>query len=104
MTIDAWIQHPTPRFLQQKMLAPLRRWMGDEIPSGEVPLGATIAALDAGGVAVGMLSAWHGPVVALISNDQVAAWVTAYPTRLAGIVAVDLRSPVRAVRELRRCV
>lgn len=104
MTVDVWMQHPTPRFLGQDWLASLRRWLGDAVPAGEVPLEVTIAAMDAGGVDVGLLSAWHGPGGALISNDEVAAWVAAAPSRFAGLASVDLRRPTAGVEELRRCV
>ena len=60
--------------------------------------------MDAGGVDFGLVSAWHAPEGPLIGNDAVAGFVAAYPGRLAGLAAVDLRDPVRAVRELRRCV
>ena len=36
--------------------------------------------------------------------EQVAGWVAAAPDRLTGIASVDLRRPMEAVRELRRCV
>ena len=104
MAIDVWMQHPTQRFLQHEMFASLRRWTGQEIPDEEPPLDATIGAMDAGGVQFGLISAWHGPEGVLISNDEVAGFVAAHPDRLAGVAAVDLRDPVRAVRELRRCV
>jgi len=105
MTIDVWMQHPTLRFLRNDMLASLRRWVGEELPSEEIPIEATIAAMDAGGVEVGILSAWHGPREgALISNEEVAGWVAAHPGRLAGLAGVDLNRPMEAVRELRRCV
>ena len=32
--------------------------------------------------------------------DEVAGWVAQAPDRLAGLASVDLRDPVRAVREL----
>lgn len=102
--IDVWMQHPTPRFLRQDFLASLRRWVGAEIPDEELPIELTIAAMDAGGVDLGLLSAWHGPTGALVSNDEVAAWVAAHPDRFRGVASVDLRDPVGAVRELRRCV
>ena len=104
MIIDAWMQHPTSRFLAHEMFAPLRRWTGAQLPQDEIPLAATIAAMDAGGIDYGLLSAWHAPDGALISNDEVAAFVQQHPDRLGGLAAVDLRHPVRAVRELRRCV
>src|SRR5918994_7017120 len=104
MIVDAWIQHPTLRLLRHEMLAPLMRWSGREAPTEELPLSATIAAMDAGGIDFGLVSAWHGPDGTLIANDEVAGFVAQHPDRLGGIAAVDLRDPVRAVRELRRCV
>jgi predicted TIM-barrel fold metal-dependent hydrolase len=104
MTVDAWMQPPTARFLGHEMLASLRRWTGLEVPSEDPPIAATIAAMDAGGVDFGLLSAWHGPEGPLIANDFVAECVAAHPNRLAGLAAVDLRKPMEAVRELRRCV
>jgi hypothetical protein len=54
--------------------------------------------MDGAGVEFGLLSAWHAPEGALISNDEVAAWIADAPGR---------RQPTQAhgaVRELRRCV
>jgi predicted TIM-barrel fold metal-dependent hydrolase len=104
MAIDVWMQHPTRRFLEDDMFASLRRWTGGAIPDDEIPLNVTLAAMDAGGVELGLLSAWHGPAGEMIGNDEVADWVAARPDRLAGVAAVDLRRPMDAVRELRRCV
>jgi predicted TIM-barrel fold metal-dependent hydrolase len=104
VTIDVWMQHPTRRFLDHEMFDSLRRWTGQELPPEEPSISATIAAMDAGGVSLGLLSAWHGPGGPLIANDEVAGLVSAHPDRLAGLAAVDLRDPVGAVRELRRCV
>jgi uncharacterized protein len=104
MTVDAWMQHPTPRFLAHEMFASLRRWTHGALPEGELPLAATVAAMDEGRIDVGVMSAWHGPEGALISNDEVAAWVAEHPDRFVGLAAVDLRKPMAAVRELRRAV
>jgi uncharacterized protein len=104
MIVDAWMQHPTRAFLAHDMLEPLRRWTGLSVPDEEIPLATTLAAMDAGGVDVGLISAWHGPDGALIPNDTVAALVEQAPDRLAGVAAVDLRRPMDAVRELRRAV
>ena len=102
--IDAWIQHPSPRFLRDDMFSSLRRWMGaGSIPS-QIPVEFTLGALDAAEVDVGILSAWHGPQGAMISNEEVAELVAAHPTRFAGLAAVDIRKPMAAVAELRRCV
>jgi hypothetical protein len=48
--IDAWMQHPTARFRAQPMFDPLRRWLptANLAADGEVPLAATIKAMDAG--------------------------------------------------------
>ena len=104
MTVDVWMQHPTPRFLAHDMFDSLRRWTGQELPSEEVPISTTVEAMDQGGIAFGVLSAWHAPGGDLISNDEVAAWIAQHPDRFAGLAAVDLARPMEAVRELRRCV
>jgi uncharacterized protein len=104
MTLDVWMQHPTQRFLNQEAFESLRRWTRQQIPEDEIPIEATIAAMDAAEVSFGILSAWHGPQGPLISNDEVAGWVAAHPDRFAGLAAVDLAKPMDAVRELRRCV
>jgi uncharacterized protein len=102
--IDAWMQHPTLRFLQSEMFEPLRRWIDRPWPDEEPPIELTVAAMDDAGISFGLLSAWHGPQGFLISNDEVAAWVQGHPERFAGLAAVDLHQPMKAVKELRRCV
>jgi predicted TIM-barrel fold metal-dependent hydrolase len=102
--IDVWAQHPTLRFIQHEMFASLRRWTGADTLTEELPVGLTIAAMDAGGVDISLLSAWCGPEGALISNDEVAGFTAHAPDRLIGVASVDLRKPMAAVRELRRCV
>jgi uncharacterized protein len=104
MTIDVWMQHPTQRFLRQDAFESLRRWTGQQIPEDEIPIEATIEAMDAAEISFGILSAWHGPQGPLITNDEVAGWVAEHPDRFAGLAAVDLAKPMEAVRELRRCV
>ncbi|UXA06725.1 amidohydrolase family protein [Mycobacterium sp. SMC-2] len=105
MTVDVWMQHPTARFLRSDMLASLRRWTGDSIPDADVPIEASVAAMDAAGVRFGLLSAWRGPGGQdLISNDEVAEWLGLHPKRFGGLAAVDLDRPMEAVRELRRRV
>ncbi len=102
--IDAWIQHPTLRLSTDPMMASLRRWTRGAIPTEELPVAATLAALDAAGVAQALASAWVGPQGALISNDEVAAAVAASKGRLIGVGSVNIRQPMTAVREIRRCV
>lgn len=100
VTVDVWAQQPTERFMAQPWLDTLLRWTGQDrsLPTVE----HLLAAMDAGGVDVALLSAWHGPVGSLISNDEVAAVVAAHPDRFAGLATVDLTRPMEAVREIRR--
>ncbi len=48
--IDAWIQHPTLRMMHEPMFASLLRWTKGAAPTTELPVAATIAALDQAGV------------------------------------------------------
>jgi predicted TIM-barrel fold metal-dependent hydrolase len=102
--VDVWMQHPTPRFLALPYFDSLRRWLGPGRLEGQVPLAATLQAMDKGGVRVGFVSAWWGPQGPLIANDEVAAFVGEHPNRLIGIASVDLARPLAAVRELRRSI
>ena len=102
--VDVWMQHPTPELLRQPFFESLRRWGGLDDGASEIPLEATIGAMDDAGVRVGLMAAWWGPRGPLVENDAVAAWVRRYPGRLVGIASVDLHRPMVAVRELRRCV
>lgn len=102
--VDAWMQHPTPRLAAEPVFESLRRWVPHTRLSDDVPLEDTIAAMDAGGVRVGLVCAWWGPRGPLIDNDEVASFVRRYPDRLVGVASVDLTQPMAAVRELRRAV
>jgi uncharacterized protein len=103
--IDVWMQHPTLRFIGHDMFESARRWTGQEVPEEQPRIDVTVAAMDHAGVGFGLLSAWSAPNQSpLISNDEVAEWVSAHPTRFAGLAAVDLNRPMEAIRELRRCV
>ncbi|MBL7497588.1 amidohydrolase [Frankia sp. CNm7] len=102
--IDAWIQHPTPRHSDHEMFDSLRRWTGREPLTDPLPVAATVAALDAADVQIGLTTAWYGPQGPLISNDEVAEFVAQSDGRLRGVAGADLTRPVQAVRELRRAV
>jgi predicted TIM-barrel fold metal-dependent hydrolase len=102
--IDAWGQHPTLRMLGEDMLASLRRWTGESLPTTELPVAATLAAMDAAGVERMLISAWSAPYRTLISNDEVAAFCRQSGGRLVGVGSVDISKPMRAVAEIRRCV
>lgn len=104
MVIDAWAQHPTLRFSQDRLFDSLRRWTRDEIPEDEMPVAATIAMMDEAGVDKSLISAWVAPRNTMISNEEVAGFVSRFPDRLIGIGAVDISRPMEAVAEIRRCV
>jgi predicted TIM-barrel fold metal-dependent hydrolase len=101
--VDAWIQPPTPGFLQHPMFDSLRRWGALEMPSGS-PVEFALGALEAAGVSRALACAWWAPSGPLISNDEVAAFVSSRPDTLVGVASVDLTQPMAGVRELRRCV
>lgn len=102
MTIDVWMQHPTTRFITNPVFESLRRWV--QLPAEGLPIEATIAAMDAGGVEKALVSAWHGPGGPLIENREVYEWMWRYPDRLYGVASVDLATPMRALDELRTAV
>jgi uncharacterized protein len=105
VTIDVWMQHPTQKFLAYEVFESLRRWTGQKPLEAEIPIEASIASLDSAGIDFGLLSAWYAPGVgALISNEEVAGWVSQHPERFGAVAAVNVDKPMEAVRELRRCV
>ncbi len=101
--IDVWMQHPNLDFINHDMFASLRRWMGMDRVTEEIPVEFTLAAMDEGRVQKGLICGWWGPRGPLISNDEVAAVVRRFPGRFVGIGSVDLYKPMDGVRELRRC-
>jgi predicted TIM-barrel fold metal-dependent hydrolase len=104
MIIDAWSQHPTLRHAADPMFEPLRRWTKTPTPTQELPVSATIAAMDRAGVDRALISAWVAPRRVMISNDEVAGFVAQAPSRLVGVGSVDISRPMDAVREVRRCI
>ena len=86
------------------MFDSLRRWNRAAAPTEEIPVAATVRAMDAAGVAKALISAWVAPRRVMISNDEVAGFVGEYPDRLVGIGSVDIVRPMQAVAEVRRCV
>lgn len=102
--VDAWAQILTERMAKQPWLATLLRWTGQSGESVLPTVDTTLRAMDEAGVEVALLSAWCGPNGWLISNDEVQEHVAAAPDRLLGVASVDLRSPMAAVRDVRRWV
>ncbi|GAB11284.1 putative hydrolase [Gordonia araii NBRC 100433] len=107
--IDVWAQHPTRRFIEQPFLATLARWTGQDFAATEFPYELTASAMTDGGVSRALLSAWEGPQGSLVANDEVAEAIDGLagaerPGAYRGLASVDIRNPVAAVREIRRCV
>jgi uncharacterized protein len=63
-----------------------------------------VAMMDAAGIERLCMTTWARPGVSLMSNDRIAEFTRAYPTRFVGVATVDLEKPVQAVRELDRAV
>lgn len=104
MIIDAWGQHPTLRHSQDPIFDSLRRWTKTSAPTEQLPVSATIAAMDQAGIDKMLISAWVAPRNVMISNDEVAGFVSEAPDRLVGVGSVDISRPMDAVRDVRRCV
>jgi predicted TIM-barrel fold metal-dependent hydrolase len=102
--IDAWAQHPTLRHIRDPIFDSLRRWTKAAQLEGELPVATTLSAMDEGGVAKSLISAWVAPHKIMISNDEVAGFVAQAPGRLLGVGSVDLSKPMAAIREVRRCI
>jgi uncharacterized protein len=102
MIIDSWMQHFGENQLTHPMFASLRRWTRQSF--APVTPEMTIAAMDEGRVSMGLAAAWCGPEGWMISNDEVAALMQAYPNRILGVASANLLAPMEAVRELRRAV
>ncbi len=102
--IDVWMQHPTARFINNPIFESLRRWTGGKTVEETPPAQLSIDIMDQGRVNRGLLSAWYAPHGDMISNQEVKQWIDQYPDRFVGVAGVDLRKPVAAVNELRRCV
>lgn len=64
------MQHPTLRFLRHEMFESLRRWTGQDVPDEAPPIEVTIGAMDAAGVELGLICAWHAPDGPLISLSR----------------------------------
>jgi uncharacterized protein len=108
MIVDVWAQPPfaaRPARLPVPEAARVFERSGSaDLLTAEIGPGQLVALMDAAEVDVVLLSAWHRPGGWVLSNDDIAAFTTAYPGRFRGIASVNLADPVRAVGELRRAV
>ena len=70
----------------------------------ELPVAATVAAMDVAGVNKGLICSWQNAQEVLISNEEVASFIDQYPDRFIGIASVPMHKSVKAVKELRNWV
>ncbi len=90
--------------------------MGDwlrKVPPHYVSVDAKLAAMDASGIAITMLSTndpgpeWFGddgPAVARVIHDSLAGVIAKHPTRFRGLCTLPLQNEKAAAAELDRCV
>jgi predicted TIM-barrel fold metal-dependent hydrolase len=107
--VDAWAQPPSRGFARPEMARLLGRVLShrhldrpDALTNGDPS--SLVADLDAAGIEKALLTAWCAPFGWVVTNDEVAGYVKAYPDRFAGVAAVMLDNPIEAVRELERAV
>ena len=84
MIVDAWAQLPTLKHARDPIFESPRRWIREEPSTEAFPVAATIAAVDAAGVAKALISAGAAPRKVMISNDAVPEFVSEHPDRLVG--------------------
>jgi uncharacterized protein len=102
--VDVWSQQTNARLMEQPWLETLMRWTGKSGDRRVTGTAATLAAMDAAGIEIALLSAWHGPQGPLVTNDEVAGMIAEAPGRFRGLATVDLNDPMGSVRALRRIV
>ena len=103
-TVDVWAQITTQRMADEPWMESLLRWTNQSGNRRPTTVSETIAAMDQADVDIALISAWHGPHGALISNEEVAAQIDEAPDRFRGLASADLNNPMAAVREIRRWV
>lgn len=103
--IDAWMQHPSKDMIESEIFAPLRRWMSGKdsglLSEEQVPVELTLASM--ADVDVGLICAWYGPTGPLVTNEQVLETCRAHP-KFRGVCSADIRTPSRAVAEVRKYI
>jgi predicted TIM-barrel fold metal-dependent hydrolase len=104
--VDAWAQPALSHGL--RLLPEIRRLFEQsgsaDVLDRDVGPQQMVALMDAAGIDVVLLSAWHRPGRWVFTNDEVAEFVQAFPNRFVGVAAVDLEKPLQAVKELERAV
>ena len=74
--VDAWMQHPTKRFMTDDIFTSLLRWNRldpAQFQQGEHPIYSTqmsLSSMESGLVEAGLISAWYSPQGPMISNEE----------------------------------
>eukprot|EP00439_Symbiodinium_sp_Y106_P087076 s128_g39.t1 len=74
--VDAWMQHPTKRFMTDDIFTSLLRWNRldpAQFQQEEHPIYSTqmsLSSMDSGLVEAGLISAWYSPQGPMISNEE----------------------------------
>lgn len=106
LVVDAWAQPAMAKAYEKipEITRLFKQSGSSQIIEKGLSTEQIIDAMDEAGVETLMLSAWHRPGQWIITNDEIADMIAAYPTRFVGVAAVDLEKPLSAVKELQRAV
>ena len=105
--IDAWMSIMSPQTVDRwpdSFWHIFRKYGVEDRFRKGFTLDEVIAEMDAGGVDIGVASSFKFLDTWVVTNDETAVYVAAAPDRFIGSFTVDIRDPMPAMREFRRCV
>ena len=105
--IDAWMSIMSPATVDRwpdSFWHIFRKYGVEERFRKGFSLDQVIAEMDEAGVEIGVASSFKFLDTWVVDNDETAAYVAQAPDRLIGCFTVDIRDPMPAMREFRRCV
>src|SRR5580698_6359386 len=104
--IDAWANPAIKEMFQSvPEIARLFRQSGaTHLLEKGVSADEMVGMMDTAGIERLCMTTWARPGISITSNDRIAEFLQAHPTRFVGVATVDLEKPMAAVRELDRAV
>jgi predicted TIM-barrel fold metal-dependent hydrolase len=105
--IDAWMSIMSPATAERwpdSFWHIFRKYGVEERFRKGFTLDQVLAEMDEAGVAIGVASSFKFLDTWVVDNDETAAYLRQAPDRLIGCFTVDIRDPMPAMREFRRCV
>lgn len=105
--IDAWMTIAAPgkdHLWPEAFWHIFRRYGVEERFRKGFTLDQVIAEMDEAGVEMGVCSSFKFLDTWIVDNDEAAKYVEQAPSRFIGCCTVDIRDPMPAMREFRRCV